>query len=213
MTLEKSSFSATLEAFREDQLSADFSWFNPPPRCTVAAGVLCLETGHETDFWQKTQYGFSADNGHFLYLPVRGDFNLTCQVSWKPNAQYDQAGLMVRCSSACWLKTSVEFETSGPDKLGAVITNGARSDWSKQDFVGDDRSIRLQVTRLGGDYIVGYSLPRGRKGGFGPWQEMRVGFLQEDRAVDPVQCGLYACSPKGKGFQAHFSFLRIETAG
>lgn len=34
--------------------------------------------------------------------------------------------------------------------------------------------------------------------------------LCENRIGAPVACGLYACSPKGRGYAAEFSFLRID---
>ncbi|WP_251028015.1 DUF1349 domain-containing protein [Bacillus sp. ISL-77] len=64
-----------------------------------------------------------ADNGHFLYYEVNGDFRLTTKVKSKPQNRYDQAGLMVRLSSDTWLKTSVEYIPDGNSKLGVVVTN------------------------------------------------------------------------------------------
>jgi regulation of enolase protein 1 (concanavalin A-like superfamily) len=80
------------------------------------------------DFWQRTHYGFEADNGQILFAPVAGDFVLATQVRFHPVHQYDQAGLMVRVSPSGWLKTSAEYEPIGPSRLAAVVTNDTSSD-------------------------------------------------------------------------------------
>lgn len=180
------------------------TWQHAPSRWSLLDGatVLRVEPDANTDYWQRTHYGFVADNGHFAYADVAGDLVMTTRVRFHPVHQYDQAGLMVRLSSACWLKTSVEYEPGGPGRLGAVVTNHAYSDWSTQPFAGDE--VWLRVCREGPDYIVESSLD-GRH-----WEQLRMAHLIEDDGQRPVACGLYACSPKGAGFAAEFSQLHIQ---
>jgi uncharacterized protein len=159
-----------------------------------------------TDFWQRTHYGFEADNGHFLFAATSGDFVMTTRVRFFPKHQYDQAGLMVRLSAACWLKTSVEYEPDAPGRLGAVVTNGAYSDWSTQEFPAGRTETWLRVRREGTDYIVDASID-GQA-----WQQIRMAHLHDDRPGGPVACGLYACSPKAAGFVAEFAHLEIGPA-
>ena len=45
-------------------------WFNEPGSSRGARGVLSVVTGHETDFWNNTFYGFRHTNGPFLGTPV-----------------------------------------------------------------------------------------------------------------------------------------------
>ncbi|HEY5754130.1 MAG TPA: DUF1349 domain-containing protein [Chthoniobacterales bacterium] len=54
------------------------------------------------------------------------------------------------------------------------------------------------------DYIVEVSREREA------WEQSRMAHLCENRIGAPVACGLYACSPKGRGYAAEFSFLRID---
>jgi regulation of enolase protein 1 (concanavalin A-like superfamily) len=157
-----------------------------------------------TDFWQRTHYGFEADNGHFLYLPVTGDFVLTTQVRSQPVHQYDQAGLMVRVSEGCWLKTSIEYEPEGPNRLGAVVTNGQYSDWSTQSIGQDIEVVWLRVRGEAGDYIVESSLDGTQ------WQQIRMARLLDRPSADGVCAGVYACSPKQAGMQATFSFIECR---
>jgi regulation of enolase protein 1 (concanavalin A-like superfamily) len=158
------------ESFARPTLHPALRWHREPPRWTVRLAERCLrvEPAAATDFWQKTHDGLEADNGHFLFAEVTGDFVLSTRVRFQPVHQYDQAGLMVRVSAACWLKTSVEYELTGASRLGAVVTNHGYSDWSTQSVPAEDR-------------------PRAAVG-----------------------AGLYACSPKGAGFVAEFTYLNID---
>ncbi|HEY5753722.1 MAG TPA: DUF1349 domain-containing protein [Chthoniobacterales bacterium] len=165
---------------------------------------LIIKPEKGTDFWQTTHYGFQVDNGHLLSAQISGDFVATTKVEFNPVHQYDQAGLMVRISPACWLKTSIEYELDDPSRLGAVVTNDGYSDWSTQAVPATLREAWFRIRREGTDYIVEAS----RDGAM--WEQIRMAHLGEDRLGASVACGLYACSPKGRGYVAEFRFLRIE---
>jgi len=201
------------EKFDRPALDAHLHWRCAPTRWSSGNGLLVVEPDAGTDFWQNTHYGFAADNGHFLHMGVPGDFVLTTRLRFHPASQYDQAGLMVRHSAGCWLKTSVEFELEGPSKLGAVVTNRGYSDWSTQDFPPGVNEVSLRVRREGDDFIVETStetsaLPLGER-----WTQIRLAHLLLPRPTPSralLRCGLYACSPKGKGYRAEFEYLKVE---
>lgn len=194
------------ERFNGQRLADALQWQTPPERWELdsQAGRLRVWTAAETDFWQRTHYGFRADNGHFLYREARGDFRLQTQLHLEPAHQYDQAGLMVWISPSCWIKTSVEFEPQGPNQLGAVVTNAGYSDWSTQPLGPEHRELAFRLQLTGQDVIVHAALPGG------DWQQLRVAPLLERRHAEPVRCGLYACSPKGAGFVVEFEYLIFE---
>ncbi len=192
------------EEFHGPALDARLRWLNPPPAWSVEAAGLVVCPAAKTDFWQLTHYGFCADNGHFFHFDVTGDFGATTKVRFYPAHQYDQAGLMVRVGPSCWIKTSVEYESEGPSKLGAVVTNHNRSDWSLQDFPRDRNEVQLRIRREAQDFLVEWSPAE-----TGRWELLRVTHLHEGYG-QPVLCGLYACSPKGGGFRAEFEFLLVE---
>jgi regulation of enolase protein 1 (concanavalin A-like superfamily) len=56
--------------------------------------VLTIEPQAATDFWQRTHYGFRADNGHFLWTAAAQPFQMTVAVIMSPRHQYDQGGLI-----------------------------------------------------------------------------------------------------------------------
>ena len=195
------------ESFDKPELNPQLAWLNEPENWSIdtAARRLVVWPGAETDFWQKTHYGFVADSGHFLYAPVSGDFTMTAEIFFHPSHQYDQAGLMVRFSSECWLKTSVEYEPDGASKLGVVATSGGFSDWSLQDFPRERSSVELRLRRTAGDFMVDF-----REGADTDWTMIRMAHLAGVERQDAL-CGLYACSPKTAGFRAEFAGLRIVT--
>jgi uncharacterized protein len=184
-------------------LSNRLAWFCPPTRWTydLHRSRLQIEPDAPTDFWQRTHYGFQADNGHFLFTEEPADFTLRVFVQFRPQHQYDQAGLMVRLSPDCWLKTSIEFEPGRPSRLGAVVTNHGYSDWSTQDFDPARDTVHFRVARTGDDYLIESSVDGD------VWTQLRIAPLLERRPDHHVQCGLYACSPKAPGFTATFSDL------
>lgn len=186
----------------------EMRWLNEPARWSVdAAGALAVECDPETDFWQRTHYGFSADNGHFRYAALAGKFTLEAHIAVEPRQQYDQAGLMVRLSPDCWLKTSVEYEPGEPNRLGAVVTNAGYSDWSTQDAPDPCTEYWLRLHREESAYVIEASLEGAR------WTQIRVCRLLEDPGfASPVAAGAYACSPKGGGFRALYWRLALLQA-
>ena len=198
------------ERFDNGTLDARLHWFHEPTAWQLTDARLVLWPDGKTDFWQKTHYGFTADNGHFLHAEVAGDFSMTTRVRFQPAHRYDQAGLMVRISPTCWLKTSVEYEPDGPAKLGAVVTNHGYSDWSTQDYPTGRNALELRIRREGSDYLVEYrdDAPAGPAAGAG-WTQIRLAHLIDDAEGSPVACGLYACSPTAEGYVAEFEYLTV----
>jgi len=193
--------------FDASNLPPALSWFCAPKRWSLANSRLIVEPESKTDFWQKTHYGFSADNGHFLHTTIEGDFVLSTRVRFYPRHQYDQAGLMVRFDADHWLKTSVEYELEIPSQLGAVVTNRGYSDWSTQPFPPGVNEIELRITRRGDDYLVQYRLPEAAP----DWTQIRLARLHNPHG-GAIQAGLYACSPVKAGYKAEFDYLRLERA-
>lgn len=177
------------------------NWHCEPEKHEISGNSLILETEADTDFWQKTHYGFKADNGHFLFYETEGDFIIETSVKYYFKNQYDQAGLMIRVSPECWIKTAVEYEPDEPSKLGAVVTNGGYSDWSTQDIGDDLTEISFKISRKGSDYIIAY-----KEKNHNEWTQLRITHLDDTKTV---QCGIYACSPKGEGFKAEFSSFSL----
>ncbi len=191
-----------IEKFNTKLLHKDLKWFCEPSIWSLKEEQLHITPDEATDFWQKTHYGFDADNGHFLYGEVSGDFIMETRVQCTFSHQYDQAGLMVRVSDQCWIKTSVEYESDEPNKLGVVVTANGFSDWSTQDVGDDFTDFKLKIIRTGSDYKVSFFHSKSNK-----WIQIRMFHLMDKTRV---MAGLYACSPKKAPFTARFNYLKME---
>lgn len=54
--------------------SEQFYLINLPQKFTLDTGILKIQTEPETDFWQKTHYGFSKANAPAFLTKIEGDF-------------------------------------------------------------------------------------------------------------------------------------------
>jgi len=190
-----------LESFDSLFSNNRLKWHCEPPDWKIDDVQLHISPGANTDFWQRTHYGFRADNGHFLFAEVKDDFELETQVHCDFKHQYDQAGLMIRISDQCWIKTSVEKELDEPNKLGVVVTNHGYSDWSTQDVADEFTNYKLRIARKGADYKVTFYSESNNE-----WIQLRLFHLFDEPVV---KAGLYCCCPKAAGFTAHFEYLKI----
>jgi len=180
------------------------TWLNEPIHWTAGRESLSVTSAPETDFWRKTHYGFTHDNGHFLHREVAGDFTATVTLSGDFHSLYDQAGLMIRGSERTWLKTGVEY-TDDALHLSTVLTNG-RSDWSVTPLPRTPAEVTLQVTCHGSTVRTQYLQPAGM---IGQWQMLRLGHLP---LKDTCQVGIMTCSPTRGGLHTHFRDLSIKTS-
>jgi hypothetical protein len=186
--------------FSKSRLSADYFWLNAPDKYQTGNG-LEMWTMPQTDFWQRTHYGFRNDNGHCLLQEVSGDFSLTTQVEFRPTMLYDQCGLIIRLDENNWIKASTEYINEESSKLGSVVTNLGYSDWATQDIASSVNQLWYRISRRGQNFLLEAS----RDGTI--WQQLRICHLHE--ATGNIAAGLYACSPLENSFWCRFHFLQF----
>lgn len=193
------------ENFENQKLSDKLVWQCEPKEWFIdkSSSELVIKTDENTDYWQKTHYGFEADNGHFLYTETNKNFRITTKVKTLPKSKYDQAGLMIRLSKDIWIKTSLEYIPNGLSKLGAVVTNLGYSDWSTQYIDYKCEYLYFRISRIGQNGYVDFSL-NGEE-----WNQIRIAHLDiPDHFA--IKAGLYACSPQGKNQEVRFNYIEIE---
>ena len=185
----------------DNQLSETFFWLNKP-EFKIESGKLFVTTAEETDFWQRTHYGFSRDNGHALLHSISTDFTMTVKTRFDYQNQYDQCGILVRIDALNWIKVSAECEDSERNRLGSVMTNLGYSDWATTDIDAHIGEMWYRIECKENDFIIENSLD-----GI-VWSQLRMAHLHSRQR--PLNAGIYACSPKERGFEAEFSDLSIE---
>jgi len=181
--------------------SSEFSWINPPEEFSLENGRLTLMTNPETDFWQRTYYGFRNDNGHAFIRGIDGDFTFAVKADFDPVSQYDQCGVILYQDSENWVKGSVEYENKEFSRLGSVVTNLGFSDWASTDISSAVTSMWYRLSRRGQDFCLENSLDGVT------YQQMRIFLMHIPILV--AQVGVYACSPMKSSFKALFSDFEL----
>lgn len=176
-------------------------WLHPPAAWRWTGGGLQVTTAPDTDFWQRTHYGFIRDSGHHLATPMSGDFTASVCIAGDYRHQYDQAGLMVRLSDEVWVKAGIEF-VDGVQRASVVVTR-TYSDWSVAPLDPTPDVFWIRIAREGGALTIDGSVD-GQT-----WELMRIAWLTDDAVVE---VGPMCASPDGSGFPVTFRELRIEAA-
>jgi len=170
------------------------SWLNQPAALDSLADDLVVTTADQSDFWNRTGYGFVHDNGHALLrdFPAHTAMEVEFSADW--THKFDQAGFFLYADSEHWGKAGVEY-ADGVLGLGAVVTDGM-SDWS----VGHvpewmNARIRVRVSRTEDAITV-----RARANDE-PWRLVRLA------PIDPTltwSAGPHAASPTRSGLRVTF---------
>jgi len=178
-----------------------WEWFNEPKH-EMRDDAVVITTASDTDFWQRTHYGFQRDNGHCLLTELKEEFCLVVRCNFSYISQYDQCGVMVRIDKDNWMKVSIENEDGVISRLGSVVTNLGYSDWSTQDISASVHSMWYRVQSKGADVLVEQSVDGE------DWHQMRVAHLHAFK--HSVKAGIYCCSPKEGGCTVTFDNIKIS---
>jgi regulation of enolase protein 1 (concanavalin A-like superfamily) len=179
----------------------EMTWLNQPLRAEADGEALIAVTGRNTDFWRRTGYGFTHDDGHFLGTPLTGDGAIEVTFRADFEAQFDQAGLMLRADPATWLKTGVEL-SDGQLYASVVVTN-EMSDWSVSPLPDSARghALTFRASRKGDGVTIRYRIREEPH-----WHLLRVAFLPPEAEL---QAGPMCCSPTREGLSVRFEPVRV----
>lgn len=180
-----------------------FYWMFPPRKFKVNGNSVTITTDPNTDFWQRTYYGFQHDNAHaYLFTIADDQFSFTFTSNWQPTNLYDQCGLMLYMDADNWFKASIEYENEKISRLGSVVTNLGYSDWATTDISSDIHKMSYRLSRRGQDFRIEDS----RNGK--DFVQMRIFHMHVP--IQDVNIGVYACSPVDSSFEAKFTNFKLE---
>ena len=196
---------------------ADAQWVNKPQSFEITEPFVRIKTEPNTDFWQRSYYGFRNDNAPALLLESANNFTFTVKTTFVYQAQFDQCGVIIYLDSENWFKASIEYENDAISRLGSVVTNHGYSDWATTD-IPTTTEIWYRLNRRGPDFLIESSVD----GKY--FKQMRIFHLHllgettpEMGKVHPplqakpaIQFGLYACSPLDSSFEAIFSDFELS---
>ena len=119
---------ATFTTAAQAQNFEKMQWFNEPESYDISGGSLEIDVPAQTDYWRIAHYGFTVDDGPFLYATYGGEFEAKIKVSGSYKTRFDQAGMMIRQDHENYVKFGIEF-VDGKFNISAVVTHHT-SDWS-----------------------------------------------------------------------------------
>lgn len=179
-----------------------FTWINQPDHFDLEETGLSIEPATNTDFWQRTYYGFQNDNAPGFLMERKGDFTFSVKTSFKGIHQYDQCGILLYQDSENWVKVSVEYENAEISRLGSVVTNLGYSDWATTDIPSTTNEMWYRFSRRGQDFFAEYSV-NGED-----FKQMRI--IHMHKSIEVAHVGVYACCPIKGGYKANFSNFKME---
>ena len=192
-------------------------WINPPYQYAISEIAVKLTTDPNTDFWQRTYYGFRNNNAPALLLESIKNFTFTVKVSFEYRERYDQCGVIIYLDSENWFKASIENEMEQLPRLGSVVTNFGHSDWATTD-ISAVNEIWYRLSRRGPDFLIESSFDGTE------FRQMRIFHMhklgettEEMGELNPpkppersINFGFYACSPLDSSFTATFEEIKFE---
>ena len=198
---------------------ADFTkaqWVHEPKEHEVSREKVIIKTEPETDFWQRSYYGFRNDNAPSLLIESQNNFTFTTKVSFTYQNQFDQCGVSIYLDGENWFKASIEYENEQFSRLGSVVTNLGYSDWATTD-IKLTSYLWYRLSRRGADFLIESSFDGVE------FKQMRIFHLHKlgetteamGKANPPLQAestarfGVYACSPLNSSFAAEFTNMSI----
>ncbi len=181
---------------------ASGTWLNPPAESVGVEDGLEATAASGSDFWRTTGYGFIRDSGHALLIDL--EIGQAVEVAFLVDgfdAQFDQAGLMIREGEERWIKAGIEM-TDGVANLGAVVTNEV-SDWSVRPVPNWATSeVTVRASRAHDSVTL-----RARRNNE-PWELIRLCPFGPFDDAAKVTAGPYLCAPSRDGFTVRF--LRFD---
>ncbi len=177
-------------------------WLNEPRNFSMSDEKVTIVTSPETDFWQRTYYGFSNNNAHAL-LTRREEkyFSFTVKTEFDSKHRFDQCGVIIHQDADNWFKASIEYENDEFQRLGSVVTNHGYSDWATTDIPALQKFMYYRLSRRENDFCIENSYDGTS------FKQMRIFHMFE--LPSEIRIGLYACSPEKSSFTATFTEMEF----
>jgi uncharacterized protein len=200
-----------------DNIFKNAEWINKPESFEIEKDSVTITTEANTDYWQRSYYGFRNDNAPKLVIKSDNNFSFTCKTSFQYKNRFDQCGVIIYTDSDNWFKASIEYENKNFSRLGSVVTNNGYSDWATTD-ISTQTEIWYRLSRRGPDFLIEFSMD-GQE-----FKQMRIFHLhclgetsvemgpvnKQINPLEPISFGLYACSPMDSSFETYFTNFKLE---
>lgn len=174
------------------------NWINEPADWEIKDNKLTMQTTAQSDYWNKSHYGFTVFDGPFLYTERSGEFEVTVKMGGVYKTRFDQVCLMLRIDENNYVKTGVEY-VDGIHNISTVHTID-KSSWSVLGLKEKPKNVWMKAVRRLDALEIFYSIDGSN-------------FIMTNTVYFPefktVQVGMMAASPDGNGFTANFEDFKI----
>ena len=174
------------------------NWLNEPADWEIKDNKLTMQVTAQSDYWNKSHYGFTVYDGPFLYTERSGEFEVVAKMSGVYKTRFDQVCLMLRIDENNYVKTGVEY-VDGVYNISTVHTID-KSSWSVLGLKEKPKNVWMKAVRRLDALEIFYSIDG-------------VNYTMTNTVYFPefktVQVGMMAASPDGKGFTATFEDFKI----
>lgn len=174
------------------------NWLNEPAEWEVKDNKLSMLVTPQTDYWNKSHYGFTVFDGPFLHTERSGEFEAVVKINANYKTRFDQACLMLRIDENNYVKTGVEY-VDGIYNISTVHTID-KSSWSVMALKEKPKNVWMKAIRRLDALEIFYSLD-GIK-----YYPINTVYFPEFKTV---QVGMMASSPDGNGFAVTFEDFKI----
>lgn len=174
------------------------NWLNEPAQWEIKDNKLTMYTTPQSDYWNKSHYGFTVYDGPFLYTERSGEFEVSVKMSATYKSRFDQVCLMLRIDENNYVKTGVEY-VDGIFNISTVHTI-EKSSWSVLGLKDKPKNVWMKAVRRLDALEIFYSTDG-------------TNYIMTNTVYFPefktVQVGMMAASPDGNGFNAVFEDFKI----
>lgn len=161
----------------------------------IEGGRLCIDT-QDGDLFQDR---VDAKNIFLQYAP-EGDFSVETQVDFAPQADFEQAFLLVWQDQGNYLKLATVHSGGGRLEAAWEVDGNYTSTLIDNDLGG---ILRFRIVKSGSHYDFFVA-----EADDGPWRQLGLGV---DLELQMIRAGLGAVSPVSGAFlTARFDYLRLE---
>ncbi|MCR4032161.1 MULTISPECIES: DUF1349 domain-containing protein [Flavobacterium] len=173
-------------------------WLNEPSEWEIKDNKLIMQVTPQSDYWNKSHYGFTVYDGPFYYTERSGEFEVVLKMGGAYKTRFDQVCLMLRIDENNYVKTGVEY-VDGIYNISTVHTID-KSSWSVVGLKDKPKNIWMKAVRRLDALEIFYSTDG-------------TNYIMTNTVYFPefktVQVGMMAASPDGKGFSAVFEDFKI----
>ena len=178
-------------------------WTNEPAEVKIEDGRLNVTAVHESDYWEKTLYGFQHRDGHALLTDLKRTEAMEVTFLLEDFQElYDQAGMMLWYDDVHWIKMTIEVIDNEPN-ISIVVTD-VYSDCSNFPVPSwDGKHVTFRVSPFEDAVLIRVRTGDSR------WMTMR---LARFPYTDGMKEGPLVCAPIRKDFRAVFTrWIKTET--